>query len=105
MASTKQSRLAAAAAARDAARAALSQRLTALKPEVTPAGLRRRVVADLKYRAQEAGAQAVEIASDNRGVLIGTLAVAGVWLLRKPLAKAAMAALQRIPIAKQKPDS
>ncbi len=80
--------------ARDAARATLNGRITALKGELQPGALAGRIKQDLNVKARAASAQAIEVANDSRGVLIGTAAVLLLWLARKPL----LNALSRLPL-------
>jgi len=77
------------AATRDAARAALDRRIATARELAKPAQLAKRVQSEFTTRAQDISTQAVEIASDNRGILIGTgVALLG-WLFRGPLLRKA----------------
>ncbi|MBS0254688.1 MAG: hypothetical protein JSS36_05625 [Proteobacteria bacterium] len=77
--------LAALRTARDAARARLTEHTASLKAGLTPKALGQRVRRDVESRAQAVAREALEVATDSRGVVIGTLAVLGLWLARKPL--------------------
>ena len=80
--------LAALRAARDAARATLAGHAASLKQELSPKGLPARLRRDVEVRAQAIAREALEVATDSRGVVIGTLALAGLWLARKPIGRA-----------------
>lgn len=76
-------------AARDAARADLLGRTTRIRNLSKPGELRRRLTNDVKVQGRKALSQAMEIASDERGILAGTLTALALWLARKQiLAKA-----------------
>lgn len=75
-------------AARDAARGQLARHAASLKQSLSPTGLQARVRRDVEARAQAVAREALEVATDSRGVLIGTVAVLGLWLARKPLGRA-----------------
>lgn len=76
-------------AARDAAREAFDQRLGRAKVDLQPTALRQRVVADAKVKAMALATEAIEIANDSRGVVIGTGAALALWFARRPLGRAA----------------
>lgn len=88
-------------AARDAARGTLAGHAGALKEGLTPAALRKRIARDVGARAQAVASEALEVATDSRGIVIGTLAVLGLWLARKPLLRALTS---RLPGARQTDD-
>lgn len=69
-------------AARDAARATLTGRIDRAKPLATPAGLTKRVKQDLAHKARSVAVQAIEIASDNRGVVAATASALLLWFTR-----------------------
>jgi hypothetical protein len=75
-------------AARDAAREQLTGHATSLKEALTPATLRKRIARDIGVRAQAVASDALEVATDSRGIVIGTVALLGLWLARKPLMRA-----------------
>lgn len=73
------------AAARDVARDALNRRIAQARDLAKPATLAKRAQNEITIRAQDLSTQAIEIASDNRGILVGMgIALLG-WLLRRPL--------------------
>lgn len=87
--SAAEEKLAQLRAARDAARAELLGHTTRIRNLVKPGELRRRVTHDVQVQGRKALSQAMEIASDERGILAGTLTALALWLARKQiLAKA-----------------
>jgi hypothetical protein len=76
-------------AARDAARDALDSRIARARVDLEPAVLRQRVMADAKVKALALATEAIEIANDSRGVVIGTGAALALWLARRPIGRAA----------------
>ena len=88
------------AAARDSARAALTHRITEARDLAKPATLAKRAQAEITTRAHDLTTQAIEIATDNRGILVGTgVALLG-WLFRGPLIGKAKVLSARIPRAR-----
>lgn len=77
--------LAALRAARDATRTRLTDHAASLKAGLAPKALGQRVRRDVESKAHAVAREALEVATDSRGVVIGTLAVLGLWLARKPL--------------------
>lgn len=86
--SSPEGELSALRAARDAAREQLTGHATSLKEALQPGSLRKRIVRDVGARAQAVASEALEVATDSRGIVIGTVAVLGLWLARKPLMRA-----------------
>lgn len=78
-------RLAQLRAARDAARADLLGRTTRIRDLAKPGELRRRVTHDVQVQGRKALSQAIDIASDERGILAGTLTALALWLARKQI--------------------
>ena len=74
-------------ALREQARAGFANRVERLRDQLSPEALAARVLDDITYKTRGVVGQAIEIASDNRGVLIGTLAALGVWAARKPIGR------------------
>ena len=78
-------------ALREEARAGFVHRVERLRGQLSPEALATRVVDDITYKTRGVVGQAIEIDSDNRGVLIGTLsalgAALGVWAARKPIGR------------------
>lgn len=72
-------------AARNRARAELLRELTQAKADLAPAVLKRRVMAETQRTALSAAHQAVDIASDSRGVIAATGAALVLWFVRKPI--------------------
>ncbi len=71
--------------ARDLARAEFNRRLGRAKVDLAPPVLKRRIVAELQQTSLSVARQAIDIASDNRGVVAATVATLLVWLTRKPI--------------------
>ena len=78
-------------ALREQARAGFANRVERLRDQLSPEALAARVLDDITYKTRGVVGQAIEIASDNRGVLIGTLSALGaalaVWAARKPIGR------------------
>ena len=83
-------------AARDAAREQLAGHASSLKQALSPTTLRQRIARDVGARAQAVASEALEVATDSRGIVIGTAAVLGLWLARKPLMRALTSRLSGI---------
>jgi len=77
-------------ATRDRARDQFEQRLGIARTELAPATVKSRLIADVKHKSLELATEAIEIANDSRGVVIGTAAALALWFARKPIGKAAM---------------
>lgn len=82
-------RLAELRAARDRARYAFDRQLDKARVDLNPAAVKQRVVADAKVKAMALAGEAIEIANDSRGVVIGTGAALALWLARRPIGRAA----------------
>jgi hypothetical protein len=74
-------------AERDATRAGLLTRVDRLRADLKPDAIAGRVIDDLTYKARGVAGQAMEIASDNRGIMVGTVAALAMWAARKPLGR------------------
>ena len=68
-------------ATRNAAHAAYSESLAQVQEDLSARGIGGR----LADRAGEALAEAVDVANENKGVIAGTIAALGLWLLRGPI--------------------
>lgn len=78
-------------ALRDEARAGFSKKIEHLREGLTPDALVSRVIDDITYKSRGVVGQAIEIAADNRGIVIGSLAALGVWAARKPVGRGLIA--------------
>ena len=87
--------LAAHRAQRDAARAGLLARVERLRADLKPDAIAGRVMDDLTYKARGVAGQAMEIASDNRGIMVGTVAALAMWAARRPLGRGVNSLVQR----------
>lgn len=74
-------------AARDKARAGFVTRVEKLREDLTPNALASRVIDDLTYKSRGLAGQALEIASDNRGVVVGTVVALAMWAARRPMGR------------------
>jgi hypothetical protein len=74
-------------AERDAARAGLLARIERLRGDLKPDAIAGRVIDDLTYKARDVAGQAMEIATDNRGIVVGTVAALAMWAARRPLGR------------------
>jgi len=72
-------------AQRNAARRDLLARYQSAREMTKPAKLAKRLRQDVEIHARNAMGQAVEIASDNRGVLVGTISALMLWAGRRKL--------------------
>lgn len=72
---------------RDRARAGFVARVERLRSEMAPDALAGRLIDDVTYKTRGVVVQAIEIASDNRGIVAGTAAALALWLARRPLGK------------------
>ncbi|MDE1915964.1 MAG: hypothetical protein KGJ57_07870 [Sphingomonadales bacterium] len=77
--------LAALKARRDMDRLTLIDRVNEARELAKPKVLAARAKADVEIRARSAAAQALEIANDHRGVVIGTVSVLALWAMRSHL--------------------
>lgn len=89
-------RLARHRALRDATRASLITRVERLRGELKPDAIAGRVINDLTYKTRGVVGQAMEIASDNRGIVVGTVAALTVWAARRPLGRGLHSLAQRV---------
>jgi hypothetical protein len=76
-------------AARNRAREAFDRQLDRAKGDLNPAVLKQRAIADAKVKAMALAGEAIEIANDSRGVVIGTGAALALWLAHRPIGRAA----------------
>ena len=83
-------------AARDQARAGFANRIDRLRGNLSPEALATRVIDDLTYKSRGIVGQAVEIASDNRGIVVGALAALAVWAARRPMGRGIAALAGRV---------
>ncbi len=88
--------------ARDRARAGFSTRVELLRGQLAPEKLATRVIDDLTYKSRGIVGQAIEIASDNRGIAVGALAALAVWVGRRPVGRGIAALAHRITSRKPK---
>ena len=88
--------------ARDKARAGFSSRIDRLRGNLAPDALTARVIEDLTYKSRGIVGQALEIASDNRGVVVGTVAALAMWAARRPMGRGVVALAGRIIRPKSK---
>ena len=86
------------------ARAEFRRQLGRAKVDLAPAELRRRVVAEAQRTALSAAHQAMDIASDRRGVVAATGTVLVLWMARKPIFAGASALLDRFQTRKSVPE-
>lgn len=82
--------------ARDKARAGFATRVEKLRGNLAPDALAARVIDDLTYKSRGIVGQALEIASDNRGVVVGTVAALAMWAARRPMGRGLVALANRI---------
>ncbi|NBC36329.1 hypothetical protein GTZ99_07130 [Novosphingobium sp. FSY-8] len=72
-------------AARDSARGRLAAQVDGLRDLARPGALTQRIRDEVEDRSRDALYQAMEIASDQRGILAGTLTALALWAVRKRL--------------------
>ena len=84
--SDSESRLAQDRASRTAARGLFDRRLTQVKTDLSARGIGGRIKDKAVQQGEEALAQGLEIARENRGIVAATGAALALWLFRKPLA-------------------
>ena len=77
--------LAEARAARDAARAAFDAQLTRLRGDPAEHSIGGRIAGRLGEDARGAFHQALDVASESKGVIAGTVAALALWFLRNPI--------------------
>jgi hypothetical protein len=85
--------------ARRLARIRLGHSIKDLSQLTKPGALKQRVLAEVEQQAREATWRAIEVASDQRGVVVGMVSLVALWLARKPLVKklAATGLVQKLP--------
>jgi len=74
-------------ARRDISRAALVERVGEVRHLANPATLISRARADLENGTRSATFQALDIANDNRGIVVATASALALWLMRQQLAR------------------
>lgn len=76
-------------AARDAARELFDERLAQVRADLDARGVGGRIADRIGHDARGMFAEAVDIASDNRGVIVGavagTIVAITLWILRNPV--------------------
>lgn len=79
--------LAADRAARDSARAVLSERVAHLRGALDERNVKGRLVDEAVARAQSGADEALAVANDSRWVLVATVFALGAWFARRPLGR------------------
>ena len=82
-------------AARNAARAHFDRVLGLAKTDLAPPVLKRRVVAEAQRTALSLAREAIDIASDSRGIVATTGGLLVLWLARRPILAGAKTLLNR----------
>ena len=75
----------AARAARDTARLAFDARLAQVRGDIEARGLGGRIADKLGEDAREALDEALDVASESKGIIAGTMAALALWFLRNPI--------------------
>ena len=83
--SDSEGRLAQDRASRAAARGLFDRRLTQVKADLSSRGIGGRIKDKAVQQGEEALAQGLEIARENRGIVAATGAALALWFFRKPL--------------------
>ena len=83
--SQKAARLAQARQARDKARAGFDARLGQVRRDLDARGLGGRIAGKIGEDARDAFDQALDVASESKGVIAGTVAALALWFLRHPI--------------------
>ncbi|MGB7655823.1 MAG: hypothetical protein WBL74_10120 [Novosphingobium sp.] len=102
--SDSESRLAQDRASRAAARGLFDRRLTQVKADLSSRGIGGRIKAKAVQQGEEAVAQGLEIARENRGIIAATGAALALWFLRRPLIMLVGRFTRRGQDAVQEPD-
>jgi hypothetical protein len=77
--------LEAARSARDSARAVFDERLAHVRADIETRGVGGRIADKLGEDARQALGEALDVASESKGVIAGTTAALALWLLRNPI--------------------
>lgn len=77
--------LAEARAARDAARGVFDARLEQIKLDLSARGVGGRVADRLGEDAKSAFEDALDVASESKGIIAGTIAMLALWFMRQPI--------------------
>lgn len=72
-------------AARDAARAVFDARLDQIKQDLAAQGVGSRVAGRLSEDAMSVLGDALDVASESKGVIAGTIVLVALWFLRQPI--------------------
>lgn len=72
--------------AREAAKAQVTQRFSALKGALAEKGIGRRVADHAADKARDAADQVADVARESKGIIAGTTGLLGLWFLRRPIA-------------------
>lgn len=72
-------------ASRDAAREVFDERLAQLRADLDAKSIGGRIVERIGEDARIVLDEAIDVAENNRGVVIGTIAALMVWFFRKPI--------------------
>lgn len=75
----------AARSARDAARARYDARLAVVRGDIEARGVGGRIADKLGEDARQALGEALDVASESKGVIAGTVAALALWFLRNPI--------------------
>jgi len=70
---------------RRTARGIFERDLARVKNDLEARGPMGRVADSLRQEAREMGEEALEVAKESKGIIAGTIAALGLWLLRKPI--------------------
>lgn len=72
-------------AARNSAKGRLSQRFSTLKGEYAEKGIGARIGDQVSGKVKDAAQNAVEVAGESKGIILGSVSLLGLWLARRPL--------------------
>lgn len=75
---------------RDAARGKVTERFAHLKAGLEERGVGARIADATSQKVRAAGREAVEIAAESKGIIVGTVAALALWVLRRPIADQAV---------------
>ncbi len=70
---------------RDAAKASFDARMAMVKGDLAARGVGGRIADKLGDDARQLADEALDIASESKGIIAGTLAALTLWLLRNPI--------------------
>jgi hypothetical protein len=73
---------------RDQAKAGFKGKLSRTKQDLAPDAVKARLINDARHKAVEIAQDAMAIANDSRGVIVGTVAVLAVWAARRQIGSA-----------------